>query len=55
MPTSTEIYLNKVLIFILIPENPMAIMIENKEVSESFKKYFYLLWNSSKNISLKTQ
>jgi len=48
MPTSTEIYANKVLIFILIPENPMAIMIENKEVAESFRKYFYILWKLAK-------
>lgn len=48
MPTSTEIYGNKVIIFILIKESPMAIMIESKEVAESFRKYFNVLWNKSK-------
>jgi hypothetical protein len=47
MPTSTEIYKNKIIIMILTPENPFAIMIESKEVAESFRKYFYVLWNHS--------
>jgi len=49
MPTSTEIYKNKVIIMILIEENPLAIMIESKEVAESFTKYFNVLWNLSKS------
>jgi len=44
MPTSTEIYGDKVLIFVLVPESPMAIMIENKHVADSFRKYFEVLW-----------
>jgi len=48
MPTSTEIYNNKVLIFILIKENPMAIMIESKEVAESFRIYFEHIWETAK-------
>ena len=48
MPTSTEIYKDKILIFILIKENPMAIIIENKQVAESFRKYFYVLWKQIK-------
>ena len=48
MPTSTEIYNNKVLIFILIKENPMAIMIERKEVAESFRIYFEHIWETAK-------
>lgn len=51
MPTSTEIYGEKVLIFILSKENPMAIMIENRAVSESFRKYFNSLWKNSKKIN----
>jgi sugar-specific transcriptional regulator TrmB len=47
MPTSTEIYANKVMIMILSKESPMAIMIENKDVAQSFRKYFYALWKSS--------
>jgi sugar-specific transcriptional regulator TrmB len=48
MPTSTEIYGDKVLIFILTPESPMAIMIENPAVARSFRKYFYALWKTAK-------
>jgi len=48
MPTSTEIYKNKVAIFILIKENPMVIVIESKEVADSFRKYFFALWDSVK-------
>jgi len=48
MPTSTEIYGDKIIIMILIKENPMAIMIESKPVADSFKKYFEHLWKTAK-------
>lgn len=48
MPTSTEIYDAKVLILILLEKSPIAIMIESKAVSESFRRYFYALWKSAK-------
>ena len=48
MPTSTEIYSNKIIIFILIKENPMAIMVESQEVSKSFRKYFKHMWKTAK-------
>ncbi len=48
MPTSTEIYADKVIIFILSKESPMAIMIENKDVAHSFRKYFNALWENAK-------
>jgi len=44
MPTSTDIYQNKVMIMILLQEDPMAIIIESKAVADSFRKYFYALW-----------
>lgn len=44
MPTSTEIYADRVLIFILLREEPMAIMIRSEAVAESYRKYFYLMW-----------
>ena len=47
MPMSTEIYKNKVAFFILLKEDPMAIVIESKIVYESFKKYFEILWKQS--------
>ncbi len=48
MPTSTEVYADKIIIFILSKEEPMAIMIESKAVANSFRKYFYALWDNSK-------
>jgi len=48
MPTSTEVYANKVMIFIMSVESPMAILIESKAVADSFRKYFYAMWNQSK-------
>lgn len=44
MLTSTEVYKNKVAIFIVIKENPMVIIIENENVASSFRKYFYVMW-----------
>lgn len=51
MPTSTEIYKDKVLIFVLVKENPMAVMIESEEIAESFRKYFYVIWKQAKKIT----
>ncbi|MBI2663213.1 hypothetical protein HYX15_01635 [Candidatus Woesearchaeota archaeon] len=48
MPISTEIYNNKIAIFILIKEAPTSIIIENNLVAESFRKYFYVLWKIAK-------
>lgn len=48
MPTSTEIYADKVVIMILVEQSPFAIMIESKEVADSFRKYFYALWKTAK-------
>jgi sugar-specific transcriptional regulator TrmB len=49
MPTSTEIYNNKVIIMILIKENPMAILIESEAVASSFRKYFNIMWKQAKS------
>jgi len=51
MPTSTEIYGNNDSIYILVPANPMAVLIESKAVAESFRKYFYALWRGAKKPS----
>ena len=48
MPTSTEIYRDKVAIMLLVQDNPMAIIIENKIIAESFRKYFYIIWKGAK-------
>lgn len=49
MPTSTEIYKNKVIIMIISKQDPMAIMIESKAIADSFRKYFHILWKSAKS------
>lgn len=50
MPTSTEIYSDKVVIMLIVSQNPMAILIENKDVADSFRKYFEVIWASSKSV-----
>ena len=47
-PTHISIVGEKVGI-ILWSENPLGILIENKEIAESFKNYFKLLWNLASN------
>lgn len=47
LPTSTTIYDDKVLIFILT-EQPLGIMIKSKETAESYLKYFNMLWDIAK-------
>jgi len=46
-PISTVIYGNKVAL-IIWSEPYYAFLIENKEVADSFKSYFNLLWNGAK-------
>lgn len=48
MPTSIEIYNEKIIIMILVKENPIAVMIESEFVADSFRKYFNHLWKNSK-------
>ncbi|KYK26630.1 hypothetical protein AYK26_07340 [Euryarchaeota archaeon SM23-78] len=45
--TSTFIYDNKVAIF-MWTEDPIAILVENKELVVSYKNYFEVLWNLAK-------
>ena len=42
------IYGDKISFFILLPECPMVIVIENKHIAESYRKYFYALWEGAK-------
>ena len=49
MPTSIEIYSNKVALFILVKENPLVIIIDNKETADSFRKYFEHFWKIAKH------
>ncbi len=45
--SSTLIYENKMAIF-MWTEDPFAILIESKEISDSYKNYFYSLWKIAK-------
>jgi len=45
--TAINIYADKVAI-ILWEENPFAILIKNKSIAESYRKYFSLMWNIAK-------
>lgn len=48
-PAVFNVYKNKVGILIWTSE-PLAIIIENKEVAKSFKRYFEIIWKHSKNL-----
>jgi sugar-specific transcriptional regulator TrmB len=47
-PLAINIYKNKVALILWNSDNPMAIVIENKEIIESYKKYFEFTWKNSK-------
>ena len=47
-PVSTIIYNNKVLITIWNQETPLAISIESKEISKSYKDNFEVMWKIAK-------
>ena len=46
-PTSIEVLGDKVAIVVYSPII-IAFSLESKEVADSFKKYFYLIWKNSK-------
>lgn len=43
-PLAINIYGEKIAIILWSKENPLAIIIKNKEISEGYKKYFDLMW-----------
>lgn len=47
-PLAVNIYRDKVAIILWSKENPIAIVIKSKEVSEGYKKYFELMWKTVK-------
>jgi len=47
-PVAVNIYSDKVAIILWSKDNPLAIVIKNKEISEGYKKYFELLWKVAK-------
>jgi len=47
-PLAVNIYRDKVAIILWSEENPIAIVIKNKDISEGYKKYFEMTWKISK-------
>ena len=47
-PLAINIYDDKVAIILWSKDNPLAIIIKNREISEGYKKYFELMWKISK-------
>ena len=47
-PLAVNIYRDKVAIILWSKDNPLAIIIKNKEISEGYKKYFELTWKLAK-------
>ena len=47
-PLAVNIYGDKVAIILWSKENPFAIVIKNKEISEGYRKHFELLWKIAK-------
>lgn len=47
-PLAVNIYRDKVAIILWSKNNPIAIVIKNKDVSEGYKKYFELMWKIAK-------
>src|SRR3989338_2455430 len=47
-PLAVNIYADKVAIILWSKENPFAIVIKNKEISEGYRKYFELMWKIAK-------
>jgi len=47
-PLAVNIYGDKVAIILWSKENPFAIVIKNKEISEGYRKYFELMWGIAK-------
>ncbi len=47
-PAATNVYGNKVAIINWI-ERPLAILINQKEIADSYRKYFEILWKSAKS------
>lgn len=47
-PLAVNIYGDKVAIILWSKENPFAILIKNKEISEGYRKYFELMWKGIK-------
>ena len=47
-PTATWIYGNKVAILLESVENPLAVIIESKEIADDYRKHFEIMWKHAK-------
>ena len=47
-PLAVNIYGDKVAIILWSKENPFAIVIKNKEISDGYRKYFEIMWKNSR-------
>jgi len=47
-PVSINIYSDKIALILWSREEPLAILIKNKEISRGYRKYFELLWKIAK-------
>ena len=47
-PTATNIYGDKISIILWSKDSPLAIIIKQKEIADSYKKFFELMWNIAK-------
>ena len=43
-----RVYANKTVIMLLDAQEPLAIVIENNEIANGYRKYFEVMWNSAK-------
>ena len=48
-PLAINIYGDRVAIILWSKENPLAIVIKNKEISQGYEKYFELMWRVAKD------
>ncbi len=49
-PLAINIYGEKVAIILWSKENPFAIVIKNKEISQGYRKHFEMMWKASKTL-----
>jgi len=49
-PASFNVYSNKILIFLGLEKEPMIFLITNKDIANSFRNYFEIIWGMSKNV-----
>jgi len=47
-PAATNIYGDKVAIILWSQENPFAVVIENKEIADNYRRFFEILWEKGR-------